>query len=181
MMTMCRVLPTRDIAIEFRQDMLHRELKVAFQILIQDPRQSRSNTKATGLGLHNRVEKLQFRIPFSQLKEFRQVETENEKVVLLISLENPPAFFKQVKPLDSHENAAKFWSDNDSWYRLTDVAYDPNYLKSKPLSLKKLRPLIDLGISKYSSDSASTNISQDVGPRIDLSSICRRIGCPNLT
>ena len=112
---------------------------------IQDPRQAQHNANGSGLGQHNRKDNLQFRIPFSQLEIIRQIETNENKMILLISLENPPAFYKQMEPLSSHDNKSRSWGGNDAWYRQTDIAYDPNYLKKSPLALKKQRPLIDLG------------------------------------
>lgn len=125
--------------------MLHREIKVEFQMHIQDPRQAQRKKNGSGLGQHNRTENYQFRMKFAQLEEIRQIENNDNKLILLFSLENPPAFFKQLDPSSSHDNQARSWGGNDAWYRQTDIAYDPHYLRKSPLALKKPRPLIDIG------------------------------------
>ncbi len=177
MMNLCHVLPSPKTAIQFRQDMLHREIKIEFQMYIQDPRQAQHNANVSGLAQYNRTENLQFRIPFSQLGQIRQIETRENKLILLISLENPPAFYKQLDPLSSHDNNARSWGGNDAWYRQTDIAYDPNYLKRSPLASKKLRPLIDLGKYVLNVEVAVTDISQGDGQLIALSSTYPKTAC----
>ena len=139
MMKMCTVHASRDrkAGVEFRQDMQHREITVEFEIHIQDPR--------AGLRKYERRETMQFRIPFSQLQNIRQYEEKDKKLVLVVSLNNPPKFFKQLSPVDTHDDKAAKWGGNDAWYRQTDVVYAPNTLKKSPLSLRKIQPIIDLG------------------------------------
>lgn len=177
MMDMCHVLPTPKTSIQFRQDMLHREIKVEFQMQIKDPRQAQRNAVSNGLGQYNRTENFQFRIPFPQLEVIRQIESQDNKLILLISLETPPACFKQLDPLSSHDSQARSWGGNDAWYRQTDIAYDPHYLKKSPLALKKLRPLIDIGRCCLLSFLALADIAQDGGPPIDSCLTCPRTAC----
>lgn len=145
MMSMYKVRHTPKAKIHFRQNMLHREIIVQFQLDIRDHRVPPGNLKISQLGKYNRTETLRFRLPFSQLQVVRQPAAEVNKLVMLISMESPPKFFKLLDALKTHDENARFWSDGDAWYRQTDVVYAPNALKNFPLTLKKTRPIIDLG------------------------------------
>ena len=151
MMSMHELKATPPIGIKFRQNMLRREIGVEMQVYIQDLRASLENgTQVSNLGKHNRTETYQFRVPFSQLQKIRQIPTETNKMVLLISLDTPPRFFRKVPEIDTHEERARFWSQNDAWYRQTDIVYNPKHIRSSPLTLKKTKPVIDIGTVGYS-------------------------------
>ena len=143
-MTMCTAQPTSNIEITFRQDMLRREITVEFPMEIRDARENQRNAKSPQVGKYNRTDCFRFRIPFSRLRQIHQVEARGNQMVLLITLETPPNYYKQIDPDHSHDNG-KFWKDNDAWYRQTDVVYAPHNLRNKPLTLQKTRPIIDLG------------------------------------
>ena len=145
MMKMCTSFPTSNARIKFCQNMLRREITVEFPVHIQDPRKVHVDNTAFNMGRYNRIEYFRFCIPFSQPKMIHEIQTEAKTLGLLISLPTPPRFFKQIDKTQSHDDAAKFWKDNDAWYRQTDVVYDPNQLKKKPLTLQKMKPVIDLG------------------------------------
>lgn len=145
MMNLCTVLPTPTNNIYFRLSMLRREITVEFLLQIRDQRTGHTNAKAPHLGKEDREELFRFRIPFSQLESIQRVETKEDKLILLISLETPPSFFKRLDADQTHDDNARHWSENDAWYRQTDVVYTHSLLKKSPLTLKKTRPVIDLG------------------------------------
>lgn len=144
---MCKVQPTEVHDIQLRLNMQFREITVEFLLEIRDQRIGRSNLKAPYLGKDNRQEKLRFRIPLSQLGVIRRVETKEDRIELLISLDTPPKFFKKLDAEHTHDDEARHWSENDTWYRQTDVVYAHGLLMKSPLALKKTRPIIDLGKS----------------------------------
>ena len=144
MMTMCTAQPTSNTQITFRQDMLRREITVEFPMEIRDPREYQRKPKGSQVGKYNRTDCFRFRIPFSRLRQINQIEAKGNQMVLLITLETPPNYYKQIDPDHSHDNG-RFWKDNDAWYRQTDVVYAPHFLKDKPLTLQKTTPIIDLG------------------------------------
>jgi len=146
MMKMCTVLPTLESCIQFRLSLLHREITVEFLLDIRDQRTGRGNPKAPRVGKDDRQDRFRFRIPLSQLETIHHVDTEDGKLVLLISLETPPRFFKKLDPVRTHDDDARYWSEHDAWYRQTDVVYAQSLLKKSPLTLKKTRPIIDLGM-----------------------------------
>ena len=132
--------------IQLLQNMVRREIAIVMQVSIQDPReQPEDGTQIPKYGKHNRTEIYQFRVPFSQLQTIYRIQSGDNKVVLLISLETPPRFFRKASEIDTHEENARFWSQNDAWYRQTDIVYNPNRLRSSSVTLKKTRPVIDIG------------------------------------
>lgn len=146
MMIMRRALPQGETKIKFCMNMFHKEILVEFPMHIIDPRVKHANMQR---GKYDRTELFQFRIPFTQLKVIHQIANQGHKLVLLISMETPPKYFKQLDPSKSHDDEAVTWGDNDAWYRQTDLVYVPNGLKKFPLTWKKTGPIIDLGKRKY--------------------------------
>ena len=144
MMTMCTAQPSSDIKVTFRQDMLRREITIEFPLEIRDPRENQRKPKGSQIGKYNGTDCFRFRIPFSRLKQIHQIQSSGDQMVLLITLETPPSYYKQIDPDHSHDNS-RLWKDNDAWYRQTDVVYAPHSLKDKPLTLQKTTPIIDLG------------------------------------
>ena len=144
MMNMHTVLPMGEPRIRFSMNVFHREISVEFPMHIVDPRTTSNNTN-TQRGKYDRTDLFQFRIPFTQLKVIQQLAVSEHELVLLISTDTPPKFFKQLDPAECHDDKAVTWSDNDAWYRQTDLVYAPSCLKKSPLTWKKTNPIIDLG------------------------------------
>ena len=144
MMRMHTVTSTSKSRVQFRQSMLHREITVEFEIDIQDPRLQQGDAIGPA-GKYNRVDRFRFRLPFSQLSKINRVGSSGSKLILLISLEAPPKFFKELEAVLTHDDSARHWHNNDAWYRQTDIVYAPAQLKKSPLTLKKTNPIIDIG------------------------------------
>ena len=143
MMNMRTVLPKGEHEIRFSMNLFHKEILVEFPMRIVEPRATSHNPN-TQKGKYDRPDIFQFRIPFTRLKVLHQIAGQGNELVLLISMETPPKFFKQLEdPSKSHDDKASTWVDNDAWYRQTDLV--PNGLKKSPLTWKKLNPIIDLG------------------------------------
>ena len=149
MMNMCTVLPMPGDHIEFRVNMLRREITVEFLLDIHDQRLNHGGPKAPHLGKEDRQDRFRFRIPFSQLEAIHRVDAKKGELVLLFTLETPPKFFKKLDSGLTHDDDGRYWTENDAWYRQTDVVYTQNVLKKSPLTLKKTRPIIDLGKSSF--------------------------------
>ena len=109
---------------------------------ILDPRPPGTHPKA---GKLMRTETFRFHIPFRQLEEVHQIQADHESVVLLMSLDQPPRVFRKVDELHTHEDNGRHWTQNDAWYRQTDILSEPNSLRSSPVTLRKIKPLIDIG------------------------------------
>ena len=142
MMSMFTASASSQKAIQFRQSLLHREIVMELELAIPDPQPSGTHPKANK---PNRIETFRFHIPFRQLEEVHRIQADQERVVLLMSLDQPPRVFRKVEEDQTHEDNGRYWTQNDAWYRQTDILCDPKSLRSSPLTLKKVKPLIDIG------------------------------------
>ncbi|KAL6713533.1 hypothetical protein ACLMJK_008998 [Lecanora helva] len=142
MMTMCSVYTT---PIQFRVNLFRREIVIEFLLEIRDQRPSHVIPEASLPQLDKKREFFRFRIPFSQLETIHSVDVKNHTLNLLLTLETPPKFFKKLDPRLTHDDDADYWTENDAWYRQTDIVYNQAMFKKSPLTLKKTRPIIDLG------------------------------------
>ncbi|KAI9715875.1 MAG: hypothetical protein M1812_005695 [Candelaria pacifica] len=147
MMTMNKVDASQDIVISFGLNLLRREIDIQFEQPMKDPRYKEASAEQyPDLGAIDRTDRFRFRLPLAQLNKIYEVEVGGEKRILFITLENPPNFWRRARELENtHEEASTYWSEWDTWYRQTDVVYDPRQLKFRPLTLKKTKPIIDIG------------------------------------
>lgn len=152
---MSAVHHTNRADLTFTLNLLRREIDIQFQLRIEDPRinvineqraQGKDSTKHKDLGKHNRYDDLRFRIPLAQLQVIHEIKHTDETREFVITLEAPPNFYRKTGQIEeTHEENSLFWKDWDAWYRQTDVVYSPKDLRNAPLTLKKSRPIIDIG------------------------------------
>lgn len=142
MMSMFATVPSSEKTIKFRLSMLRREIIVEFELDIFDPRPTDEHPS---VGKHNRTETIRFSVPFRQLEEIHRIQPEGHMIMLVMALVQPPRFFRKVDEIHTHEDNGRYWTQNDAWYRQTDILYDPKSLASSPLTLRKFRPIIDIG------------------------------------
>ena len=149
MMGMRRVVPMEDSQISFRLNLLRREIDISFQLEFLDPRRENppqpGSKKAADVGKLDRLETLRFRIPFAQPLVVYDVGTVLQPV-LLISMETPPNFFRKFDEFHTHEPNANYWNNMDAWYRQTDLLYNRRRLRLETLTLRKSKPVIDIGV-----------------------------------
>lgn len=132
-------------AITFQLNLFYRELHIAFKLPILDWRSRELSDTLPELGKLDREEDFKFKIQFRDLNEIREVPLGPGCFAVFITLEVPPKVFKRVDDLATHENQSRVWNDKESWFRQTDVVYNPSSLKRLPLSLQKTRAVLDLG------------------------------------
>ncbi|KAI9829426.1 MAG: hypothetical protein M1819_006363 [Sarea resinae] len=136
----------------FTLDLLRRNLDIRFSLEIKDPRSLPRQDKtfvgsqnASVIGKENRVDLFRFRLPLAQMQRVRESNSGGQ-IMLLISFDSPPKFYRKVKQIEAtHDDKATFWSEWETWRRQTDVVYSPRELKFAPVSLKKAKPVIDIG------------------------------------
>ncbi|KAL8679212.1 MAG: hypothetical protein Q9186_004509 [Xanthomendoza sp. 1 TL-2023] len=129
MVTMHTVKASPQNGIMFKQNMLHRETVVEF-----------------GLVVNSQSELFRFSIPFAHLDTILRVDSrESNKVELVVSLSTPPRFFRKLDEQDTHEDKARYWTERDAWYRQTDITNFLDDVKTFPVTIKKSRPIIDIG------------------------------------
>ena len=133
-MGMYRTRPTKSTGIRFQQDMTHREIEVSFPIVVPDPKP----------GNPSRMEDYCFVIPLAQPVAMHQIET-GRRCVLLVSLEGPPNFYRKYDEGKTHQEEATSWNRREALFRQTDIMFDPRILRTAPVTLKKSKPIIDIG------------------------------------
>jgi len=156
----------------FLVDLERRKITVTFKVKFEDPRSRGSTDYASEsvIGKYDRINKYMFQIPFDRLTKIQQV-TADKGHVLVISLNSPPQFFrKREDERACHGNEANLWTEFDSWYRQTDIVYDPYHLQRAPITLHKERPVIDIG----KCSSVLPRLFSDICRSVD--NICLRLG-----
>lgn len=122
-------------------DLKRREMAVYFQLPIINSNSS-LNPSLTGHPQNYRV-----RVRFSQLSRiFETWDSESECISHAFSLETPPVYHRRIGDISStFAESDTTWRDADTWYRQTDIVHVPEGLAKLPISLRKPRPLINIG------------------------------------
>lgn len=122
----------------FLIDLMRRRIVANFTAKFENPGYSPS------LDRHNQY---MFQIPFDQLTKIRKFNLNGEAFALIISVESPPLYFrKRQDQFAGHTKENLQWSEWDTWYRQTDIVYDPCILQEETIALHKDRPVIDIGL-----------------------------------
>jgi RNA-dependent RNA polymerase len=135
----------------FVVDLRRNRIVATFNVTFRDPRSAGVTdfTSKPAIGQYDRINKYMFQIPFGQLKTINQVVINDTTFALVISLESPPEFLrKREDDKATHSRESLVWNEYDSWFRQTDIVYDPYRLQTAPVSLHKETPVIDIGICK---------------------------------
>ncbi|KAL9610417.1 MAG: hypothetical protein Q9167_004872 [Letrouitia subvulpina] len=149
--------------IEFVQNMLHREIVAVFEVDIKDSANGQPPFQGGPASGYVRTETFRFHTPLARLSKVYITQENADRIELVMSLETPPAFSRKLPEKDTHDEKARFWSEHYAWYRQTDIVYSPATLKSSPVALRKLKPIIDIGRWKtyrFSFDKAKNSQSQ---------------------
>ena len=95
-----------------------------------------------------------FKLQMSHTQDIRVIEVIQPDVpdlaVLVITVDTPPRFFRKHPDALSHRQGASKWTPKESWWRQTDISYDPSKLREMPTSLKKEASPINIGESVIS-------------------------------
>ncbi|CZT04968.1 related to RNA-dependent RNA polymerase SAD-1 [Rhynchosporium graminicola] len=95
---------------------------------------------------YDRINQYQFHIPFSQLTKIKKLELNDAAFALIISVESPPMYYRKRESKEAgHSRENLMWSEWDTWYRQTDIVYDPYVLQKETITLHKDQPVIDIG------------------------------------
>ena len=142
--------------VTFVVDLQRRRIENSFNVTFKDPRSEGSTdyVSTASIGHYYRVNKFKFWIPFDQLQKVQRFnlpginETGDGGFALVITLKSPPLFYRKREDERScHSNETCVWSEFDSWFRQTDIVYDPYRLQRAIVNLRKEKPVIDIGIS----------------------------------
>jgi hypothetical protein len=149
MMPLQSIEPSKPADLKFTVDLVRKKITAEFKVTFQDPR-SRGVAGFvidSAVGEFNRENSYMFQIPFDQLKTISQINFNQQRFGLAMSLDSPPQYHrKREDEQASHSDESLRWSDWDTWYRQTDIVYDPYRLQKTVIALHKERPVIDIGI-----------------------------------
>ncbi|PLB39242.1 RdRP-domain-containing protein [Aspergillus candidus] len=85
------------------------------------------------------------KIPLVQLTRILQSGDPASKISHLLVLDSPPLYFRRATDIPNTFVDDNSWRDSDSWYRQTNIVHNPLELAGVPTSLRKLKPMIDIG------------------------------------
>lgn len=120
-------------------DLKQRSLQVYFQLPILHTRSKPVNQTDTQY-------QYRVRIPFSQLSQiFQTHDAASGCVSQLTFLDCPPLYHRRINNIASTFIDDNNWKESDTWFRQTYVVHNPQELAPLPISLRKLKPVIDIG------------------------------------
>ena len=152
MMPLNSVYPIED-ELAFVVDLLRNRIVANFEVQFRDPRLSGASdyVSPSKKGSYNRINKYMFQIPFGQLKRIQRMDLNPQVFALVITLDSPPQYYrKRQDDTAGHAEGNLLWSEFDTWYRQTDIVYDPYRLQTAKVTLHKERPVIDIGMDSRS-------------------------------
>jgi RNA-dependent RNA polymerase len=139
--------------VSFVVDVFRKRIQVTFVVNFQDPRTKGDTTYVsnTPTKLYDRKNKHMFEIPFSQLEKIDRVDLNENLFSLVVSLGSPPPFYRKREIQEHcHSSENLYWTDFDTWYRQTDIVYDPFRLQTATVTtVNQDKPVIDIGICLY--------------------------------
>jgi RNA-dependent RNA polymerase len=151
-----RVITKRSADLSFTIDLRRKRIVVNFAHSFVDPRSQGVSDfiSSNEIGKLDRDEHYMFHIPFGQLHTIKHLDYDGFGIQdffgLAITLDTPPSFFrKQLGDNAGHSDGSLSWTEFDTWYRQTDIDYDPYRLQHAKVSLHKAQPEIDIGIASY--------------------------------
>ncbi|KAB8290497.1 hypothetical protein EYC80_010927 [Monilinia laxa] len=147
MMPMRTIRAQHQSDITLTVDLKRRKLEAHFTVHFTDPRSEgdKDFPCTARIGEYDRNERYMFNIPFDQLKAIQRVDPGGPDLSLLIQLDSPPQLYRWRDDRDVTLPGALSWTEWDSWFRQTDIVYDPFMLVDAPIALHKERPVIDIG------------------------------------
>jgi RNA-dependent RNA polymerase len=149
MMPMHSVLPLQE-DLTFVVDLLRNRIVASFNVHFEDPRIKGASdyVSKSKIAEYNRVNRYMFQIPFGQLEKIQRMDLNPKVFALVITLDSPPQYYrKREDETAGHAKGNVMWSEFDTWYRQTDLVYDPYRLQTAKVTLHKERPVIDIGMS----------------------------------
>lgn len=133
----------------FVVDMLRKRVNVKFVVEHMDPRHE--NPRSTDyinkkkIGKYDRINRYMFQVSFEHLKVIHRLDSTGGSFQLLLRLDSPPQFFRKREGVGHSDELV--WSEfSNSWYRQTDIVYDPYLNSTHVIALNRMKPVIDIGM-----------------------------------
>ncbi|PLN75384.1 RdRP-domain-containing protein [Aspergillus taichungensis] len=119
-------------------DLKSRAMMIYFQLPIL------FNSKSNLLS-GDKYSQYRLKIPLVQVTRILQSGDPASNISHLIVLDSPPMYFRRATDIPNTFVDDNSWRDSDSWYRQTNIVHNPLELAGVPTSLRKLKPIIDIG------------------------------------
>lgn len=151
----------------FVVDMLRKRVTVKFAVEHRDPRWENPTeyVSKNKIGKYDRKNGYMFQVSFERLKVIHKLDSSGGIFQLLLRLDSPPQFFRKREGFGHSDELV--WSEfSNSWYRQTDIVYDPHLNATHVIALHRMKPVIDIGIFHFLSKNHLLTMSR---PLDDLS------------
>jgi RNA-dependent RNA polymerase len=146
MMVMSTIAPVPGTKIEFTLSLIRKQLNIKFPLLSSQ----KGNQTQSG------VDQYRIQIPLSKLNEVYTSQHDLSKKALVIPLLIPPEFYRRTEAIEAtHDVTSQNWSDWQTWFRQTDIAFDQGKLETAPVGFRKDDARIDIGNYKLLRNLAS--------------------------
>ena len=124
--------------IRLSTDLIRREVNVFFQL-------TKFNPQPISALPHGQLHEYRLRIPFARLSRILQVQN-SEGLSFVIPLDAPPVYHRNLQDrTPTFTDSESLWRSSDAWFRQTDIAHASKELALLPISLRKMKSLIDIG------------------------------------
>ncbi|EAW09273.1 putative RNA-directed RNA polymerase (Sad-1) [Aspergillus clavatus NRRL 1] len=120
-------------------DLKRRDMFIFFQLPIFNARRRLAPTNES-------YNQYRLRLPFVQLAKLHQMQDAQSGMIShLTFLDSPAIYHRRIQETRATFTDDISWRDSDSWYRQTSVVHNPGELSVLPVSLKRLKPVVDIG------------------------------------
>ena len=130
-----------DSPVNFGLNMRYQEIKVEFELRYS--RKQSSSVSASGQKTYSH--RLRFTVPFRQMHRIQILGSHANTLKIQMSLDTPPKFFKQIEGIFISDDKAQLWTEDDIWFRQTDMVADQRTLKNSSIRLDRKTPILDFG------------------------------------
>ncbi|CAG8951837.1 hypothetical protein HYFRA_00005641 [Hymenoscyphus fraxineus] len=133
----------------FVVDFRRRRLTVKFGVEHKDPRHKEPHTSEyvsfNRVGKLDRTNRYMFQVSFEHLNVIHRLNLPNRSFQLLLQLGCPPQFYRKREGSTIHSDELVWSEFSNTWYRQTDIVYDPDLNSTSVIALHKTMPVIDIG------------------------------------
>ncbi|KAI9927937.1 hypothetical protein MW887_002789 [Aspergillus wentii] len=152
-------------------DLKSKAMFVYFQLPIFNTKQKPNTTSQL-------YHEYRLKIPFTQLTRIFQTRCSKLGTTShLTFLNSPPIYHRRIKNIASTFIDENAWRDSDTWFRQTYIVHNPQELATLPVSLRKAKPVIDIG--RW--NTLNVTYSKDTSQKGRLALLCEILNDYNVT
>jgi len=128
-------------------DLLRRRLEIVFQLRLETIDNDLTETGSAVSGDDELEHTFVMRIPLSQLQSIVERDSTDTGVKdLIIPLQTPPQVFRKTQSIEKTQlQDPRFWNEQWTWFRQTDIPGHDLSLRKSPITVLKPSAMIDIG------------------------------------